>query len=318
MPNRSRRNGPTAEELLAQQEASLEQAWSDAWRYLNPEQLLSKPGDAENILRRYNLRPSKGLGQNFLVDESVLARIVDAAALEPDDQVLEVGPGLGVLTKRLLDAVRRVVAIELDKQLVSVLPRILNKPAHLELVQADVLQFNPQAYFKDLDYKLVANLPYYITSPTLRHFLEAPARPSLMIIMVQKEVGERLVAQPGELSLLAISVQYYGEPRLVGYVPAEAFHPVPKVDSAVVSIEVFQEPRIAVDTEKFFKLVSAGFSQPRKQLHNAIQQRLWLPPGGASELLREAGIEPNRRAQTLSFEEWAQLYRVFDRHEALK
>lgn len=318
MGDHSRKRTPSAEELARQQDQELEQSWANAWNYLDPERLLSLPENAENLLRRYNLRPSRGLGQNFLIDNAILTRIVHAAALEPSDEVLEVGPGLGILTRELLARAKRVVAIELDRQLINVLPRILGEPQKLELVQADVLKFNPADYFADRQYKVVANLPYYITSPTLRHFLEAPARPKIMVIMVQKEVGERIVAQPGDMSLLAVSVQYYGEPRLVGYVPAEAFYPAPKVDSAIVSIEVFEHPRFEVNTEKFFKLVTAGFAQPRKQLHNVLQQNLWMPPGSATELLREADIEPSQRAQTLSMQDWERLYHIFVAHGILK
>jgi 16S rRNA (adenine1518-N6/adenine1519-N6)-dimethyltransferase len=174
-----------------------------------------------------------------------------------------------------------------------------------------VLQFDPSAHFQPRRYKVVANLPYYITSPTIRHFLESPCPPSRLVIMVQREVAERMVARPGEMSLLSVGVQYFADPRIAAFVPAQSFYPPPKVDSAVVNILVPEQPKVDVPPEAFFTVAQAGFAQARKQLHNSLTARLGLPPGKATELLRRAGVEPSRRPQTLSIDEWAGLTRCF-------
>lgn len=270
-------------------------------------------GDDEirQILRRYDLRPQKGFSQSFLGDESVLDRIVAAADLTADDLVLEIGPGLGALTRRLAGGAREVVAVEIDRGIAAALAEILSPFPNVRVVNANVLETDPVDLVGGRPYKLVANLPYHITSPIFRQFLEQTRiKPTLMVVMVQREVAERIVAKPGDMSLLAVSVQFYGSPRLVTLVPARAFYPPPKVDSAVVRVDVHERPALDVDPAKFFRVVQAGFSQPRKQLHNAIAQRLWLPKDSAPGILREAGIDPQRRAQTLSVEEWGSLVRT--------
>lgn len=266
------------------------------------------------LLRQSGLRPRKKFGQNFLVDSDVLANILAAAEPEATDTVVEVGPGLGVLTRELAARVARVVAVEIDRELAALLKTELAAFPNVEIINADVLELQPSEYLNRVPYKVVANLPYYITSPTLRHFLEADHKPTVMVVMVQKEVGQRIVAKPGDMSILSVSVQFYGEARLVGLVPASAFYPQPKVDSAIVKIEVCPKPTVEVDQEKFFRVVHAGFAQPRKQLHNALARTIWLPPGKAPELLREARIDEKRRAQTLSLEEWANVTRVLAKH----
>ena len=262
-------------------------------------------------LEQFGLRPRKGLGQNFLRDERYLHKIVEAADLEPTDVVVEVGPGLGALTRELANRAGRVIAVEIDRGLAEALKTVLAPYPHVTVVNADILDLDPSQLVGDAPYKVVANLPYYITSPVLRHFLERTrAKPTLMVVMVQREVAERIVARPGEMSLLAVSVQFYGAPRIVTLVPAQAFYPPPKVDSAVVRIDVYERPAVDCDPARFFRVVQAGFSQPRKQLHNAIAQRLWLPKEAAPRILEEAGVDPRRRAQTLSLEEWGRICRT--------
>lgn len=260
-------------------------------------------------LDRFGLRPHKSRGQTFLVDPFALAQILQAAELCHDDEILEIGPGLGVLTKALAERARRVVAVEIDRGLVEALRQTLADRPNVEIVEGDALRLDPAEQFGDRPYKIVANLPYYITSPLLRHYFEAEPPPTGMVVMVQLEVAERIVAEPGALSLLAVSVQFYGRPRIVGRVPANAFLPQPKVDSAILAIELLPRPAVDVDPEQFFKVVSAGFAMPRKQLHNALPQRMWMPPGAVAPALRAAGIDPMRRAQTLTLEEWATLTR---------
>lgn len=268
----------------------------------------------KRLLRQFDLRARKGLGQHFLIDEEVLKRITSAAEITPADVIVEVGPGLGILTRELARQAGRVIAIELDNKLAAALKQTLASLNNITIINDDVLRLEPGDLVTEpkTSYKVVANLPYYITSPVLRHFLEAPAKPRLMIIMVQKEVAEVIVAKPGEMSLLSVSVQFYGEPRIIGYVPAQCFYPAPKVDSAILRIDPHPQPVVAVaDEAGFFELVRAGFTTPRKQIVNSLAQGLGVSKIDALSLLETAGIVPQRRAETLSLEEWARLWQVF-------
>ncbi|MCL5108266.1 MAG: 16S rRNA (adenine(1518)-N(6)/adenine(1519)-N(6))-dimethyltransferase RsmA [Chloroflexi bacterium] len=276
------------------------------------------PPSVRQLLRRYGFKPRKKLGQNFLVEEDILDRIADVADLVPGDQVLEVGPGLGTLTMRLAQRAGHVLAVELDSDLARIVGETTADYPNVTVANEDILHFAVCAHFGPRAFKLVGNLPYYVTSPILRYFLENPCPPSLLVLMLQREVAERILAGPGEMSLLAVSVQLYAEPRLVQLVDAGAFFPPPKVDSAVVRLDLLPRPAVDVNSERFFSVVAAGFSQPRKQLHNTLSQRFWMQPGQASELLHVVGIDPKRRAQTLSLEEWAELTRVFERAGVLK
>jgi 16S rRNA (adenine1518-N6/adenine1519-N6)-dimethyltransferase len=291
----------------------------------------TSPGVRE-LLDKYNLRPRKGLGQNFLADPNILRKIVEAADLTPDAIVLEIGPGLGMLTRFLSQAAGRVVAVELDEALFDLLRQELSGLSNLELVQGDILQLDlaelvegqtsparpcgtgpggrPISNLQSPPYTVVANLPYYITSAAIRHVQEANPPPQRIVLTVQREVAERIVAAPGELSLLAVSVEFYGRPRIVARIPAGAFVPPPKVDSAVVRIDTHPAPPVEVaDVEAFFRVVRAGFGQKRKQIKNSLAAGLGLPGGEAAAALARAGIDPQRRAQTLSLAEWAALTR---------
>ncbi|RME69428.1 MAG: 16S rRNA (adenine(1518)-N(6)/adenine(1519)-N(6))-dimethyltransferase RsmA [Chloroflexi bacterium] len=261
------------------------------------------------LLQKYNLRPRKGLGQNFLVDPHHLGRIIEAAELTPEDVVLEIGPGPGTLTRLLVESARQVIAVELDAAMVNLLRQELGHHSNLALVQADILQVDlPALIGGTRRYKVVANLPYYITSAVLRHILETVPRPACVVVTVQKEVAQRIVASPGQMSLLAVSVQFYGRPTLVHRIPAGAFYPPPKVDSAVLRIDPYPTPRVEVaDVEQFFRVVRAGFGKKRKQLRNALSAGLGRPPAQVEQILQAAGIDPRRRAETLSLEEWARL-----------
>lgn len=263
----------------------------------------------QRLLRQHGLRPRQRLGQRFLDDEEVLARIVAAAEIAPTDTVLEVGPGLGSLTRALAARAGRVIAVELDAQLVAVLHQRLPDCPNVTIVQGDILQLAPaEVVGAHAPYLVVANLPYYITSPVLRHFLEATRRPERLVLTIQKEVAQRILATPGQMSLLAVSVQFYARPRLVGYVPAAAFYPRPKVDSAIVRLDVYHQPPVPVDdVPHFFRVVAAGFSQPRKQLKNALAHGLGLPVATVIEALTAAGIAPQQRAESLALDDWARL-----------
>ena len=266
------------------------------------------PLDAEALLRRYHLRPHKGLGQNFLEDPEALEKIVAAAEVSSTDTVLEIGPGLGSLTRYLAASARQVVAVELDEKLIPPLQAVLSDYQNVRLVHGDILELSPAELIAVRDYLVVANIPYYITSAVIRHLLESESKPRRIVLTVQKEVAQRICAEPGDLSLLALSVQVYGKPRIVTHITAQAFFPAPKVDSAVLVVDIYPSPLIdEVHLDRFFKLIKAGFSQKRKTLRNSLSAGLHIPPVKATELLARAGIDPQRRAETLSIEEWERL-----------
>ena len=292
-------------------------------RYLQAGSLLAR---TRGLLRRSGLRARKGLGQHFLIDEEVLKLIISAAELTSTDVIMEVGPGLGVLTKELARQAGWVVAIELDSKLAVILKETLASFDNVAIINEDILDIDPASLLpkqkikfppgitSPFDYKVIANLPYYITSPVLRHFLEASIKPQIMVVMVQKEVAEAIVAKPGQTSLLSISVQFYGEPRIMGYVPAQSFYPAPEVDSAILRIDLYPKPAVAVTDERsFFELVRAGFAASRKQIVNSLAQGLGLPKADVLSLLGTANIVPQRRAETLTLDEWARLWQVFTR-----
>ncbi len=266
--------------------------------------------DARGLLRQWNLRPSKGLGQNFIWDQAILEKIVAAAELTKTDTVLEIGAGLGTLTELLAEEAGHVVAVELDERLMPVLESVLADFENVTLVQGDILALDPATLINapHTQYKVVANLPYYITSAVLRHLLEASLRPQCMVLTVQREVAERIVAQPGRMSLLAVSVQFYGRPRLLFRIKPGSFYPAPEVESAVVRVDLHAASPAAVeDEEAFFRVVRAGFSQRRKQLRNSLAAGLGRSSEEAAKALEQAGVDPRRRAQTLSLEEWARV-----------
>jgi len=281
--------------------------------------LLSKTKD---LLRQSGLHARKRLAQHFLVDGSFLKVILDAAQLTREDTVIEVGPGLGVLTRELAEQAGTVIAVEKDPSLASLLKETLASYANTVIVNADMLEVDLPDLIRDYhlhkhgmstQYKVVANLPYYITSPVLRHFLEATLKPETMVVMVQKEVARQITARPGGMSLLSVAVQFYGEPKIIKYVPARAFYPAPDVDSAILRIAVYAEPALEVETQSFFALVRAGFSAARKQIINSLAHGLDLPKDRVLSMLEKAGIEPTRRAETLSIEEWERLWGEYNR-----
>ncbi len=276
----------------------------------------------KRLLRHFDLRARKGLGQHFLIDEEVLKLVTSAAELAPADVVIEIGPGLGVLTRELARQAGWLFTVELDSRLAAILKRTLVSSSNVTVINRDILQIDPAALLREqtarlsrlvgspLSYKVVANLPYYITSPVLRHFLEASLKPRLIVVMVQKEVAEAITAGPGQMSVLSISVQFYGKPEVISYVPARCFYPAPAVDSAILRITVYPKPVVDVDEEGFFRLVRAGFTASRKQLGNSLSQGLNLPKEEVLSLLEKGGIRPQRRAEALTLEEWAELWRV--------
>lgn len=255
----------------------------------------------------------KSLGQHFLADSRTAGRILDAADLSPDDLIVEIGPGRGVLTKRLVERVRRVVAIELDGELAAALPARLEYPANLTCVVADARVADlAEIIAPDTSYKVVANLPYYAANPIIRRLLESAPKPELLVVMVQQEVAKNMVAQPGSMGILSVATQFYAKAKMVCSVPPKSFRPPPKVTSSVVRLDVLPTPAADVASEEdFFTVVRAGFAAPRKQLRNSLSQGLRIENSEGGLILKEAGIDATRRPQTLDISEWAGIYQVW-------
>lgn len=270
---------------------------------------------------RAGLTARKSLGQHFLTDRRILRRIANAARLSPDETVVEVGAGLGGLTAQLAKQAGRVIAVEVDEGLFEHLRRRFDGVPNLSLVCADVLSLSPEELLRSAGshppYVVAANLPYNIASAVLRHFLEASQPPQRMVVMLQKEVAEGIVAHPGRMSLPALSVQLYAVPRLLFTVPPSAFRPPPRVESAVLRLDVRNEPAVAVDDiDAFFRVLRAGFSTPRKQLRNSLSHALGLDAAVVEGTMRHAGVDPTLRAQALGLEQWAALYRALRQEPA--
>jgi 16S rRNA (adenine1518-N6/adenine1519-N6)-dimethyltransferase len=266
------------------------------------------PLNAAALLKRFGLRADKRLGQNFLQDESALEKITAAAEILEDDCVLEIGPGLGSLTRYLAVSAREVTAVELDPDLLAPLQAVLQPYPNVRVVHGDILKLPISELIDQPNYIVAANIPYNITSAIIRHLLEGDIKPRRVVLTIQKEVAERICAQPGDLSLLGLSVQVYGQPRTVAKIPAGAFHPAPKVDSAILRIDIYSEPLIPNEfLDTFFKLIKAGFGQKRKMLRNSLASGLHISTEDSEALLTSANIDPMRRAETLAIEEWKQL-----------
>lgn len=275
---------------------------------------LTNVRELRHLLSAHGMRPNKSFGQNLLIDRSVLQKIVDAAEIEASDQLLELGAGTGVLTRELARHARRVVAVELERDMLTLLAKTTRNYPNVELIVRNLLFLDPTEVFGEEPYKLVANLPYYITAPTFRHFLESANAPRLIVVMVQQEVAQRIVAAPGDFSLLAVSIQFYGRPQIVAHVPSGAFYPAPKVDSAILRIEVHDQVPLSIEERnRVFRVVQAGFSARRKQLHNALTSGLHHKKEDVRAWLAAANIDPSRRAETLSIEEWIQLWREIEK-----
>src|SRR5574341_959956 len=276
-------------------------------------------------------RPRKKWGQHFLTDPQILEGVADAAELTNTDTVLEVGPGLGHLTRVLASRAKRVVAVEVDAGLAAKLKNDFADAQNVEIVQGDFLQREPMEWLQketghigaeihpaplSIHFKVVANLPYYITSAILRHILEAQGKPRVVVVTVQREVARRIIARPPEMNLLAVSVQFFSRPRVVRTIAAGAFYQRPQVDSAVVRLDVYDRPPVAVeDTSQFFEIVRAGFGEKRKQLRNSLARNLAIASGAVAAALERAGIDPRRRAETLALEEWGALYRELPKYQ---
>jgi len=272
---------------------------------------LTSPKTIKELLSKYETRPSKGLGQNFLIDKNVLEKIIKAADIKPTDTILEVGPGIGTLTAELAEHAKQVIAVEKSETMCQILKETLSNYKNVEIINADILRYQLQT----TSYKLVANIPYYITAPLIRTFLETESQPEKIILLVQKEVAQRICAKPPKMSLLAVSVQFYAEPKIISYVSKNCFLPAPKVDSSIIKITPLvwahsnfaSQERASAFRMLFFKIAKAGFSHPRKQLISNLSKGLSISKEKTAKWLSENNIDIKRRAETLSIKEWVAL-----------
>lgn len=275
--------------------------------------------DIKQFLKEYGFQPNHLLGQNFLLNELTLEKIAEAADIKPGDEVMEIGSGIGNLTKLLAEKAGYVLAIEKDERYFPILKDALGdklqshtktpkSSANVQLVFADVMHFNFQKLLKP-GYKVVANIPYYITGKIVEMLMLAENKPSRIVLLMQKEVAERIVAGAGDLSILALSVQLFAEVKMLGVVPKEDFYPSPKVDSAIIILDILPKPRYDLDQKKFFRIIKAAFAGKRKQIHNTLKNNLKLNTEEVEKLLIAAKIDAKARPQELSLEQWFDLYR---------
>ena len=260
------------------------------------------------LLKKYGIKPKKSLGQNFLIEPAGLNKVIDAAALTTTDEVLEIGAGLGSLTYLLAQSARQVTAVEIDRTMLPPLREALTEFNNVRFVEGDILELKPDELMQAQDYVVVANIPYYISSAIIRHLMEAQHRPKRVVLTVQKEVAERVLAKDGKMSLLSLSVQVFGQVSMAGVIPAGSFLPAPEVDSAVLKVELYPEPLIPFEQQQaFFRLAHAGFGQKRKTLRNSLSAGLVLSGSEVEKILTNTGIDPRRRAETLTIVEWKRL-----------
>ena len=277
---------------------------------------LTSRKNIKNLLKKYQICPSKRLGQNFLVDKEAVKKIIKAAYLESEDVILEIGPGLGTITQEVAKKVKKVIGIEKDRKMTEILKETLKDCKNVEIVLGDILKINPKYHIPYTKYKVIGNLPFYLAAPVIRQFLEAENPAKEMVLMVQKEVGQRICAKPPDMSILAVSVQVYARPEIISYISKKSFWPSPKVDSAIIKIvpaAPSKKPAIVgnLDGDLFFKIVKAGFSQPRKQLINNLSKELDLEKEKIQNWLLKNNVRPTQRAETLSVENWINLTKSF-------
>lgn len=264
-----------------------------------------------NLLKHFNVYPKKSLGQNFLFEPVWVQNIVDAAQLKTSDVVLEIGSGTGVLTTELAKKVNKVFSIEIDDRLMPILKNVVSEYKNVRLIHGDVLEYSISSLLDELSYDrfvVVANIPYYITGKILRHIFHGSLRPSHMILLVQKEVAQRMAALPGQMSVLSVSAQFFSQVDILKYVPAGAFYPKPDVDSALIELDVFDEnDLIHNDPVLYFRIVKAGFGQKRKQLQNSLTNGLGINKAQVVEVILNVGLDPKCRPQTLTLQDWSNL-----------
>lgn len=289
----------------------------------------------KSLLKKYNIHPRKHLGQNFLISRNILEKIIEAADLSKDDVALEIGPGIGVLTLELAKKAKKVIAIEKDPEMVKIVRNVLTvlNVKNVEIIGGNILKLQTTNYQLPTNYKVVANIPYYITSPVIRMFLEAENKPELIVLMVQKEVGQRICARPPKMSVLSVSVQFYAQPEIISYVSKKSFWPQPKVDSAILRISPFdfaQGKQIntnlaqispfgsaqgrQIDTNLFFEIVKAGFSSKRKFLLNNLSRVLKEDKKEIEKIFSLAKISPKSRAENLDVKDWVKVYNQYKKY----
>jgi 16S rRNA (adenine1518-N6/adenine1519-N6)-dimethyltransferase len=274
--------------------------------------MTEKMTNPKTLLEEYDIVPRKSLGQNFLHDPNMLDKIISIAELTPDDLVLEVGPGTGLLTERIAKAAKQITSIEVDERLQPLLEEIVAQHPNLTIRYQDILTLDVNKLYENRPYVVVANLPYYITSAIMRHLLESDHRPSRMVLTMQMEVAERMIAKPDDMSILSVSVQFFGRPQIAARLKPSVFWPRPEVDSAVVRIDTYDQPIVDVPSNQtFFRVVRAGFGQKRKQLKNAIASGLGLNSEQTAAIFGASKIDSRRRAETLTLDEWALLTRTY-------
>ncbi len=272
---------------------------------------LTDQNTIKRILKEYHAFAQKKLGQHFLIDQDVLDNIITAAKLKSNDIVLEIGPGLGTLTRALSSFVKQIIAVEKDPEIIRVFKSINSDLTGIEIVQDNALMLD-RKFFKtylNKPYKLIANLPYYLTSAIIRFFLQSQFSPNMMVLMVQKEVAERIISTPPNANLLSIIIQFYGQPEIISNVSKNAFWPQPKVDSAIIRIIPYKKKLETLSSdEKLFQTIKAGFNEKRKQLHNSLSSNLYLDNAIIKKVLTQSDIRSSRRAQTLTIAEWTKLH----------
>lgn len=267
---------------------------------------LTNLSELKSYLNLAGIKLNKKMSQHFLVDRSVLEKIIRSAQLTKDTDVLEIGSGIGTLTLELAKKAKKVIAIEKDQRFIPILQGFEKR--NIEIVNCDFLQFDLNAFKQ---YQVVANLPYSITAKSIQKLLTSQNKPSKITLLIQKEVAERIVARPGKMSILALSIQLFASAKIIDIVSSDCFLPKPKVDSAIIEIELLDKPKFACDQKKLFRLVKAGFSEKRKKLKNSLSGSLIIDTKVIDKILEEVNIKSNARAQELSFEEWRNLYLSF-------
>ena len=266
--------------------------------------------NVKNLLNSYRINISKRLGQNFLIDKTTIKKVIKTADLQPTDIVLEIGPGIGTLTKEIAKKVKKVIAVEKDPGIYKVLKETLKDFKNIKIIQGDILKIK-DLRLKIKDYKIVANLPFYLTSPFIRKFLESEYPPKEIILIIQKEVAQRICARPPKTNLLAVSIQFYAKPKIISHRSKKSFWPSPKVDSAIIKIIPHKNKFDVKLRERFSKIVKAGFSQSRKQLANNLSKRLKLNKEQVKTWLLKNNIQPHQRAETLNINGWIKLTEDF-------
>jgi len=274
--------------------------------------MMLEPLRVPELLKQFGLRPQKSLGQNFLADHNALVKIVRDSGVGSKDRVLEIGAGLGSLTRLLAASAQSVTAIEIDEHLFPALESVTKPFSNIYLVKGDILDIPPETLFTEDGYLVIANIPYYITSAVIRHLLEARVRPAKLVLTIQKEVAERITNRDEKMSLLSLSVLVYGTPRISSQIPSQCFYPSPKVDSSVLVVDLYDQPLLTpAETDTLFKLAHAAFNQKRKMLRNSLRPLFGGDAEVVTSVLERAEIESGARPENLKMGDWIRLVKIY-------